>query len=148
MSLLRAYQDALVEEIQHREFFATLGIQVLSRKIKDVTSEIEKALASIGIALFVFPPEPKNFESNIPTPTFKQMSVRVRIAENPLANQTGKDAWDVWEETIKLHTWRCATPPCFGALFGQDKPFEDQSVDADLLRVFDALFTVQVVLKR
>ena len=75
------------------------------------------------------------------------MEIRVSIIENPMLNKTGQDAWDIWEEVLKLHGWRSAGLTFCGALFGRDKPFEDHSDDKTDVRVFDAVFTVQIVLK-
>lgn len=143
MSLLRDYQDALVAEIARRPFFAR-KVQVFSRKLKSVESEIEQAVANTGVAIFVFPPKPRKFESNIPSPTFREMEVVVRLIENPSSNQTGADAWDYWEELIKLHFWRPLNLPTCGALIGQSEPFQDQTMPKEDIRIFDCKFTVKV----
>ena len=64
------------------------GIVVITEKIKDFENEIQKALAEVnGICLIVLTPIGTAGHPNIPKVFFDNVTVMVRVIENPTLNQ-------------------------------------------------------------
>lgn len=145
-SLFRAVQDKVVERLSGNAEMAHAGLAVLSRQIGNVESEIDEALASVGMTIFVFPLRPQSSKPNMRGPHFDRVELRVRIFEQAVTNELGIDAWDVWEEIVSeagLHHFRPPGIPGIGTFHIAADPFFDMSTHFPGKRVFDALFESQ-----
>jgi len=144
MSLLRTIQNEVAERIRLNSMFARSTAVVHTRSDESIETKIATALKTIGLTVFVFPPEPTSAKPAMPGPHFDKLEHRVRIWENPVVNKTGLDVWEVWEEIVSergLHRFKPGSLAAHGALFVAERPFDDVSDDYPGLRAFDCLFT-------
>ena len=105
-STLYTIQEAIRAKLSEEETIKEYGVEVYSRKVKDMESELDNKLAAMGIAVFVWPPEPKSSRANMPRPCFDASTVRVDIIEKPLFNENENElnAWTLWEAAARaLH---------------------------------------------
>jgi len=75
-----------------------VNVPVVKRRTKQLAAEIEAAAANKGLCLYVMPPLPTGAEQDVPFVFFNRAEVRVRIIEQPAANTTGADAYDLVDD--------------------------------------------------
>ena len=143
-SILRTIQDECAERIRNAAFFTRSSAKVRTRSDEAIETKIAEALKTLGLTVFIFPPEPQSSKPNMPGPHFDKVEISVRIFENPVVNKTGIDAWEAWEEIASergLHRFKPRSLAAHGALHIAERPFTDVSDDFPGLRAFDANFT-------
>lgn len=89
-------RDAVFDLLRARAILQ--DVTVLRREPKQIASDIEAALASLKLCLFVFPAlllEP-NANGN-PGPYFERIQIRVQCIENPVLNDTTCDVYQLVE---------------------------------------------------
>ena len=80
-------QDELATVLEKSQFFADMPI--LTEKQKDIESEIERALGSLGGAcVIILTPRANVSHPNLPGPQFSDVSIVARVIENVLVNQS------------------------------------------------------------
>lgn len=137
-SALRALQSEMVTKLAGIAEFSGASIVPLSRLKGDVENDIQHALRTLGISVFVMPPEPRASKPTVPGPHFDETMLGVAIFENPTINETGIDAWDAWELIVReLHQWKPADDR-FGTVYVRPDPWEDDPQAAG--RAFFAYF--------
>ncbi len=98
MSNLYTFQEKLEESL------ATIlpdGVSVYSRRKGNVDSDVEAALANIGIAVLVFPPLPTQWSAGVFLRADK-VETEIHIIENAILQSTQESAYSLLE-TIALH---------------------------------------------
>lgn len=83
------------------------GIPKLVRLRNDVASEIEAAVAQIGICIFVFPALPTRINPELPA-IEGDWELRLRVIENPVVNSAGlPNAYEVVEAILAALHHHC-----------------------------------------
>ena len=100
MSRITTIQRALADALKSHAGFPA-GLEIVARREKEVTNDIEAALGKLGICLYVMPPMPRRAtrtENEIVF--FESAELRCRVIEQPQLNRSGFDAWDAMEQVI------------------------------------------------
>lgn len=82
----------------------TSKLPLLARRQKEIVSDIEAAVASFGICIYVMPPFPTRAMQGVPFVFFEGAELRVRILEYPDLNTSGADGYELIDAVaIALH---------------------------------------------
>lgn len=95
--LVAPIQDAVFAALRARA--ALHDVTILKREPKQSANDIEAAIAELKLYIFVFPALLLRPSANNPGPYFDEIEIRVRVAENPLLNDTTLDAYQLVELT-------------------------------------------------
>ncbi len=81
---------------------------VYTRRDPDLLNKTEKALNTAGIVVYVFIPEPKVPNPNLPGPVLRDISIKVRVLENPVIAKDASLKIEVVSELVlqSLHLWK------------------------------------------
>jgi len=138
MSTLLTIQKTIADALRaHPGFPAKLDI--LARREKEIVSDIDAALAKLGICLYVMPPMPKRATRTYNGIIFfESTELRIRVIEQPQINGLQFDAWDALEQVI-IALQGINPGGIFAAPLGlMQHPVEN--VEDKTTRIFDVLF--------
>lgn len=77
------------------------GVKVLSRLRGNISNDVSAAIARLGICAIVFPPSISGIKPNVASGVLADnMSIQIRIIENPTLNRSGRDAYEILENII------------------------------------------------
>ena len=135
--LVAPIQDAVFAALRARA--ALHDVTILKREPKQTSSDIEAAIAQLKLYAFVFPALLLRPNPNQPGPYFEKIQLRVRVAENPVLNDTTLDAYQL----VELVHWVLNGLP-FTGLTGVNalipsEPATEPVDDPDLV-AFDILY--------
>jgi len=119
------------------------GVPVLERIRNDVANDIDAALNSLGVCLYVFPALPIAINPELPGPWVDQLEVRVRVFEVPELNTTGlPNAYEIVEYVLAGLHHHCPrlVDQAENPFVARTTPVAD--VSDDEATIFDVTFTV------
>jgi hypothetical protein len=82
---LSALQQALVSRLQQDQRFKPF--QILHENRLDIISEIDAAIAKLGLAITIMTPEARDSSPNIPVPIYDDVTIVAQVEENVLINR-------------------------------------------------------------
>lgn len=83
-----------------------VAVPIVKRRTKDLPNDIDAAAANHGLCIFVMPPLPTSALENVPFVFFDKAEIRIRIIEQPAANRTGSDAYDLVDDVACALQWQ------------------------------------------
>ncbi len=87
MSLLSSIQAECAAHLAAQSFFSTTpAIPILTERLKDISSQIDTALGSLGLCVLVSTPLAQKVNNNTKGLLFEEVNVVVRVFENPTLN--------------------------------------------------------------
>ncbi|HSI15702.1 MAG TPA: hypothetical protein VK961_26885 [Chthoniobacter sp.] len=102
-SEINGLRNAIVERLAGLEDFA--DTEVLGNAPGDLANQVAQALASVGIYSLVCIPQGNGSPRQSQRPILDPLSVYVLIREDPVNNQTGKDATFLAERAYAALQW-------------------------------------------
>jgi len=83
-----------------------VAVPIVARRQKELGAEIEAAAANKGLCIYVMPPLPTRAMQGVSFVFFEAAEVRIRIIEQPPANSTGADAYDLVDDVATALHWQ------------------------------------------
>lgn len=109
--MLLELQQEIADKLMADPFFA--DVTIVTQKSKDLQSEIDQAIARLGIAGLVVTPDAEVTNGNLPGPRLDPIRLILRFGETPTLNTAGPRALACAEAAVALlHQW---TPDLLGA---------------------------------
>ncbi len=83
------------------------GVKVLSRLRGNISNDVSAAIARLGVCAMVFPPAIAGIKPNVASGVLADnVSIQIRIMENPVLNKSGCDAYEILESIIGAFAFR------------------------------------------
>lgn len=140
-SILRQLQEKIECRLAANELLTELQINPHSRLKGAIESDIEAALARLGLAVLVFTPEPGSSKPNVPGPEFDKSEITIRVLENPAINEKEATAYELVEEILRsLHHFNAGVSNVGTLYASPDRPVVDVSPADTAERFFDVTF--------
>lgn len=102
--MLLELQQEIAARLEADAFFA--DVQVLTQKVQDLDSEIERALATLGVSVVILTPNADVTNGDLQGPRLDPIRVVIACAETPVLNAAGPRALACAERALALlHHW-------------------------------------------
>lgn len=111
-SVLCAIMAEAAAALQGDAAFAAPGVGILTEDKGDIDTEIEQAIAALGLCVVVMFADASDCKPTLPGPVFGRVQLVVEVSENATTNRAagGRSALEVAEHAARiLHQFRMAS---------------------------------------
>ncbi|MEM1057921.1 MAG: hypothetical protein AAGK14_01625 [Verrucomicrobiota bacterium] len=99
-AVLTDLQEEIAARLRGDALFAT--VPVLSERPRDLGYEVDRAVGALGLAIIVSPPGPAGYSATGRPARFEDITVLIRVIEDPVLNEEGPDGQSAAERVLAL----------------------------------------------